>query len=107
MEGKCIFEGCLKDRWCKGYCVGHYQQYHRGQTVRPLERRWRKVERTDSDKKCGKCDAFKPLEDFHRSKTSKDGRQHFCKQCQNEAIRLRRQKKREEKQRELQELGTA
>lgn len=98
MEPQCIFEGCEKKKFCRGYCTGHYQQYHRGQTVRPLERAWKKVERTEEGKVCSRCDTLKLYEDFHASKTSKDGRQAQCKECQNEAMRLRRSKKREERQ---------
>ena len=32
-------------------------------------------------KKCRKCSTQKPLEEFHRSKRSKDGRQPWCKIC--------------------------
>jgi hypothetical protein len=32
---------------------------------------------------CSKCHAEKPAPDFRRSKSSKDGRQSWCKKCQN------------------------
>jgi|SRR5882672_551835 len=32
-------------------------------------------------KRCTKCGGEKPLDDFHRRKASKDGREHSCKQC--------------------------
>lgn len=34
-----------------------------------------------SDKPCSYCGVTKPLEDFHRQATQKDGRQSFCKPC--------------------------
>lgn len=33
------------------------------------------------NKKCRKCLEYKPLTDFHRNKTSNDGRQSSCKPC--------------------------
>jgi len=36
-------------------------------------------------RKCGKCKVVKSLETaFHKSAKSKDGRQHYCKECMNE-----------------------
>lgn len=40
-------------------------------------------------KKCSKCHVEKPLDEFHRYKSSKDGRQHRCKKCSKEDSRLR------------------
>ena len=39
-------------------------------------------------KKCRKCGKEKPLDEFHRRKTSKDGRAYECKSCM--AVRRRR-----------------
>jgi hypothetical protein len=33
------------------------------------------------DKRCRKCGAIKPLEDFHRYRASPDGHQYWCKVC--------------------------
>jgi hypothetical protein len=35
-------------------------------------------------KKCGKCSKIKPLEDFHKNPTKKDGVQSMCKKCRKE-----------------------
>lgn len=32
-------------------------------------------------KTCRKCDAEKPISEFHKKKDSRDGRHSFCKQC--------------------------
>lgn len=81
MEKQCSFEGCERRVFCKGYCTGHYQQHYRGQTLRPLERRWRKVVRTEEGKTCSKCDTFKLYEEFSHHKRNKDGRQAYCMEC--------------------------
>ena len=38
-------------------------------------------------KECRRCHKMKPLEDFHRRYGSKDGRNSYCKECANEAVR--------------------
>lgn len=35
-------------------------------------------------KKCGRCNETKPLDDFHNSKSLKDGKQSYCKKCTKE-----------------------
>jgi hypothetical protein len=35
-------------------------------------------------KKCGKCGEIKPLKDFHKNPTKKDGVQSMCKDCRKE-----------------------
>ena len=35
-------------------------------------------------KVCSKCGVWKPLEEYHKRKTSKDGRRSECKECQKE-----------------------
>lgn len=39
-------------------------------------------------KRCPKCDQPKPIEDFHKNRARKDGRQSICKTCMNKATRL-------------------
>tara|TARA_Y100000593_G_scaffold69925_1_gene128371 strand:- start:690 stop:1400 length:711 start_codon:yes stop_codon:yes gene_type:complete len=36
------------------------------------------------EKKCGKCGVVKPLDEFHKHKKLKDGRQYNCKECRKE-----------------------
>lgn len=39
----------------------------------------------DKDKKiCGRCNEEKPLDDFYKNRTCKDGHSRVCKKCQNE-----------------------
>lgn len=37
------------------------------------------------EKACSTCKRMKPLDDFHRSKSFKDGRAYVCKPCSREA----------------------
>lgn len=32
-------------------------------------------------KRCSRCGEVKPLDDFHRRRSSRDGRQPYCKAC--------------------------
>ena len=34
-----------------------------------------------SEKRCGVCGEVKPLDDFHRNRSARDGRQNRCKPC--------------------------
>ncbi len=43
----------------------------------------------DNLKKCSKCKVPKPLDEFHKRKTSKDGHDHYCKECGNGNHRLK------------------
>ena len=38
------------------------------------------------EKICRTCHALKPLEEYHKQKTTKDGRESQCKTCRNEQI---------------------
>uniref|UniRef100_A0AAU8BB03 Endonuclease VII n=1 Tax=Escherichia phage Baskent_phicoli_1 TaxID=3145031 RepID=A0AAU8BB03_9CAUD len=38
------------------------------------------------EKLCRTCHALKPLEEYHKHKTSKDGRESQCKTCRNKQI---------------------
>lgn len=98
MEGNCIFEGCSKKKFCKGYCTGHYQQLHRGQALRPLERKWEHIKRTEEGKNCSKCGKHKPWTEYQVSKRNKDGKQAYCKSCSSEHDRKRREEKKVAKQ---------
>lgn len=50
-------------------------------------------------KVCATCGATKPLTEFHRSATGKDGRRGSCGLCQNEKSRVNRQENVEREQR--------
>lgn len=41
-------------------------------------------------KACSKCKIFKPLEDYHRDKYSKDGKKYYCKVCCNSKKQIRK-----------------
>lgn len=38
-------------------------------------------------KECRRCHEVKPLSDFHNRWGSKDGKNSYCKECSNEALR--------------------
>jgi hypothetical protein len=40
-------------------------------------------------KRCSKCKTPKPLSEFHKRKGSKDGHDHYCKECGNGNHRLK------------------
>jgi hypothetical protein len=42
---------------------------------------------------CRSCHAVKPLEDFHRSPVSRDGRAARCKSCRNAEPRIYRERR--------------
>jgi hypothetical protein len=45
---------------------------------------------SDGMKLCGGCNTRKPLEEFHRNKAARDGRQTRCKPCMNRTCRENR-----------------
>jgi len=84
-EKLCSFESCDKPIEAKGLCKGHYYQLRRGQELRPLRKKISKAEaerlRARGLKRCPECDQVKPLENFAKNKSRKDGRHHQCKAC--------------------------
>lgn len=86
----CTFEGCERKHFCRGYCTGHYQQFYRGQELKPLAKKWTRAARDKDGKVCRQCDAYKPYEEFHVEKRASDGKQTACKMCVNEDRRRRR-----------------
>lgn len=48
------------------------------------------------EKKCSSCQQIKPLEEFHRAKNKKDGRQHRCAECATTANIARYKERREQ-----------
>lgn len=97
----CSFEGCDKPPKSskQPLCTGHYYQQRRGQELRPLRKKISKAEaerlRAQGLKRCSDCDQVKPLEDFARHKSRKDGRQHQCKACEAEYYQANRERRRE------------
>jgi hypothetical protein len=58
----------------KGWIKGEPVRFRRGHSG--------KVETVRGDlKRCGGCFEWKPLEEFHKSRNSKAGRDHRCKPC--------------------------
>lgn len=41
-------------------------------------------------KKCSRCGVEKPLSEFHKNRSSKDGLQNYCKQCSYESNKISR-----------------
>ena len=54
-------------------------------------------------KVCTKCGVWKPLEEYYKRKTSKDGRESRCKGCRNEDEKQRWSKKHPKKIKEVRE----
>ena len=54
-------------------------------------------------KVCTKCGVWKPLEEYYKKKTSKDGRESRCKGCRNEDWKQRWSKKHPKKIKEVRE----
>ena len=51
-----------------------------------------------TDKFCPSCNAFKPLTDYHMNRAMADGRQCYCKPCQNRRCRESRRTTRSEEE---------
>lgn len=92
----CSFESCDKPIKGKGLCTGHYKQLHRGEELRPLGKRTSPKElerlRAQGLKKCSDCDRVKPLEEFRKDKSTKDGRNYQCKACEAEYRKANRER---------------
>ena len=39
-------------------------------------------------KKCNRCGQEKPLSEFHNSSRTKDGKDYYCKECENSRNRI-------------------
>lgn len=63
-----------------GFQLGISKQSARYLVVRPT---YARDQAPGSEKACSKCEATKPLEQFHKSKRSPDGRMSRCKACSN------------------------
>ena len=48
-----------------------------------------------TQKRCGKCEEVKPVDDFPIQRASRDGRSHWCRACHTVAKREYRQRHRE------------
>ncbi len=61
-----------------------------------------------TDKFCPSCNAFKPITDYHMNRAMADGRQRYCKPCQNRRCRESRRTTRgeEESSGEISEQST-
>lgn len=55
---------------------------------------------------CAKCDAVKPLEEFHRHKTGRNGRHSWCKSCCNAYYRVNRKRNYTPEQKRRWQLAT-
>lgn len=43
-----------------------------------------------TSKKCSNCKNIKPLSEFHKNKSQKDGHQHYCKVCRGDSVRRKK-----------------
>lgn len=53
-----------------------------------------KIPMETATKKCAKCGRELPVEEFHKSKSSKDGLYSYCKECTREIGKIKTEKKR-------------
>ena len=64
----------------------------------------------NTGKYCPSCTAFKPIADYHMNRATADGRQRYCKPCQNRRCRESRRATRSEGSRssssEISDFGT-
>ncbi len=69
-------------------CSGHYQQWARGEQLRPLRRVIKSLTRDqDGRKHCSQCLAWKPVSDFYPSnKGNRDGLSSYCVRCDRNMI---------------------
>jgi len=61
-----------------------------------------------TDKHCRSCNAFKPITEYHMNRAMADGKQTYCKQCQNKRSRESRRAARSEvsSSSEISDFGT-
>lgn len=82
-RGACIGPECEKIERAHGLCTGHYQQWHKGQSLAPL----RPMARTDirdelGRKRCNRCGEWKSETEFYRSSGAyRDGMNPNCNLC--------------------------
>lgn len=95
MAGKCSFNGCTKDIFSKGLCIGHYNQQYRGKKLTPLKPHREALPVEDGKKKCRECKKTKPVSDFYV--TGKKARgvpkySTYCKPCYGKKVTDNRKK---------------
>jgi len=90
----------------------HWKEKHTGHApavakpVRTNEKSPQRKDKSEDDdsviakagqKQCSKCEELKPLSDFHKDKSCKDGLARWCKQCKADAAKENRKKRAVEK----------
>lgn len=73
--------GCGKPSAARGLCVVHYQRWKTSGEAGEAALRRRPSSPDDTEKPCTSCGEMKPLDDYHRDKRNRDGRQTTCKAC--------------------------
>lgn len=99
---RCQVSGCEKaarSRLCSMHATRMARHGSPDATLVP------RVERFDGAKRCGKCSEVKPLEEFHRNASSKDGRIGDCKGCRGEYLAQRKDVDLADRRRRYREAG--
>ncbi|MHC4464229.1 MAG: hypothetical protein ACYS6W_09910 [Planctomycetota bacterium] len=83
--------------WCKK-CESQYSHkyYRRNRREVRKQRSYEEFHRIADgvkQKLCNKCKQWKPEDEFHKRRKSKDGLQWYCKVCLNEAAREYREQR--------------
>lgn len=86
----CTFTDCGRPAVSNSLCGGHAQQANRGAELKPLRPTWKPTIRNEQGhKRCSRCTAWKPEEDFYPSPKQADGLTSCCKRC-DRSLRLKR-----------------
>jgi hypothetical protein len=85
----CSVDGCVSRPKARGWCDRHWQRWQRhGDPLAggPFIRSRIEVAELKSKglRECSKCREQKPLSQFHRSTSQKDGRSSHCRVCRNQ-----------------------
>lgn len=86
----CSVESCDRLSKSRGYCEPHYNQWRRGADVvgQPIrERRDPKVRNADGEKRCRRCDGWKPESAYPFETSAADGLNAQCRSCRSEVYK--------------------
>lgn len=85
--GTCSVEGCEEPYHCRTWCKSHYWRWRNHGDPLAGSRSPRPNPITTArdappgHKLCTKCDSIKPLSEFNRDRTTRDGHRAYCRPC--------------------------